>query len=114
MAVTDLTWQTLATKLPAGAISVISGEVVINAGLVNGDSISALTDDGVVKFFSMLFSAANKAQADANVDQEDGERLAAFAPATIGSNSNGLITLSRPFVCRAELATATNIIGTNV
>lgn len=113
-AVTDLTWQQLADKLPAGAITIASGAVSINVGLINGSTIDALTDDGVVKFFSLLFTAANKAQTDANVDQVDGEKLAAFSPATIGANANGYITLTRPFVCRSELATATNIIGTNV
>jgi hypothetical protein len=112
---TDLTWQQLATKLPNGAITVgAGGAVVINVALVNGDTVDALTDMGVTKFFSLLLSSANKAQTDANVTQEDGEKLSAFNPATIGTNANGFITLTRPFVCRAELATATNIVGTNV
>lgn len=113
-AITDLTWQQLQDKLPAGAITVTTGAVSINVGIVNGSTIDALTDSGVVKFFSMLFTAANKAQTDANATAEDGESLAAFSPATIGNNANGYITLTRPFVCRSELATATNIIGTNV
>ena len=112
---TDLTWQQLAAKLPVGAITVgAGGAVAINAALVNGDTVDALTDMGVVKFFSLLFSAANKAQADANVAQEDGEKLSAFSAASIGANANGFITLTRPFICRAELATSTNIVGTNV
>ena len=113
-ALTDLTWQQLADKLPSGAITVAAGKVTIDASLVNDATVDTLTDSGVVKFFSILFTAANKAQVDANVDQVDGEKLAAFNSATIGTNANGLITLTRPFVCRAELATATNIIGTNV
>lgn len=112
-ALTDLTWQQLADKLPAGSITVASGKVTIDVSLAAGITADALTDPGVVKFFSMLFTAANKAQVDANADQVDGERLAAFAPAAIGANANGFITLTRPFVCRSELATATNIIGTN-
>jgi formylmethanofuran dehydrogenase subunit A len=113
-ALTDLTWQQLASKLPTGAITVSTdNKVVIDVSAVNDGTIDGLTDTGVVKFFSLLFTAANKAQTDANVDQVDGERLSAFSPATIGTNANGLITLTRPFVCRAELATATNIIGTN-
>jgi hypothetical protein len=112
-AITDLTWQQVQDKLPAGAITVVGGAVTINIGLINDSTVNALTDSGVVKFFSMLFTAANKAQTDANVDQIDGEKLAAFSPATIGANANGFITLSRPFICRSELATATTIIGTN-
>ena len=112
---TDLTWQQLATKLPAGAITVgTGGAVTINVALVNSDTVDALTDLGVTKFFSLLFSAANKAQTDANETLETGERLAAFSAASIGANANGYITLTRPFVCRAELATATVIVGTNV
>lgn len=112
-ALTDLTWQQLADKLPAGAITVANGAVTINVGLVTDLPATALTDSGVVKFFSLLFTAANKAQIDANADQVDGERLTAFSPATLGTNADGYITLTRPFVCRSELATATNIIGTN-
>ena len=112
-ALTDLTWQQLADKLPTGAIAIVNGAVSINVGLVTDFTTGALTDPGVVKFFSVLFTAANKAQIDANAEQVDGERLTAFSPAMIGTNADGYITLTRPFVCRSELATATNIIGTN-
>lgn len=113
-ALTDLTWEQLVSQLPTGAIEVdTSGNVVINVGTVSGTPTNALADAGVVKFFSMLFTAANKAQISANESQEDGEKLSAFSPATMGAASNGYITLTRPFVCRAELATAVNIIGTN-
>lgn len=114
-ALTDLTWQQLAAQLPAGAISLTEepAKVIIDVGLINSMSADALSDVGVVKFFSVLFTAANKAQTAANEGQADGEKLAAFSPATIGTAVNGYITLTRPFVCRSELATATNIIGTN-
>lgn len=112
-ALTDLTWQQVADKLPVGAITVSAGKVTIDISLITDTTVDSLTDSGVIKFFSVLFTAANKAQTDANVDQVDGERLTAFSPATIGANANGYITLTRPFVCRSELATATNIIGTN-
>lgn len=118
-ALTDLTWQQLAAKLPAGAITLVPqdesvpAKVIIDVNLVADTNVDALTDTGVVKFFSMLFTAANRAQIDANVDQIDGERLTAFSPATIGNSANGFVTLTRPFVCRSELSTATNIIGTS-
>lgn len=112
-ALTDLTWQQLADKLPTGAITVVADKVMIDVGLINDSTVDALTDNGVVKFFSLLFTAANKAQVDANAAQADGEKLTTFSPATIGSNANGYITLSRPFVCRSELATAVNIVGSN-
>ena len=113
-ALTDLTWQQLVSKLPDDAITVVAGAVTINVGIVNESTVDALTDTGVIKFFSMLFSAANKAQIDANVAQVEGEKLAAFSPATVGANANGFITLTRPFICKSELSTATNIVGTNV
>lgn len=116
-ALTDLTWQQLATQLPAGAITISAepdpGKVIIDVSLVTSTTADALTDAGVVKFFSVLFTAANKAQASANQSQTDGERLTAFSSATIGPAADGYITLTRPFVCRSELATAINIIGTN-
>lgn len=113
-AITDLTWQQLSEKLSTNAIKVDSnGKVVIDVSAVCGDSISGLSNQGVIKFFSLLFTAANKAQIDANTESTEGERLSAFAPATIGTNADGYITLSRPFLCKSELSTATNIIGTN-
>lgn len=112
-ALTDLTWQQLADKLPTGAITAENGKVVIDVSLVNSSTIDGLIDSGVVKFFSLLFTAANKAQIDANATQADGEKLNSFSPATIGTNANGYITLTRPFVCRSELATAVNIVGSN-
>jgi len=113
-ALTDLTWQQLAAQLPANSITVVSGKVTIDVSVASDITADALTDAGVIKFFSFLFTAANKAQTAANTSQVQGEKLAAFNAATIGSNAEGYITLTRPFVCRSELATATNIIGTNV
>lgn len=112
-ALNDLTWQQLQAELPVGAITVVTGKVVIDTSLITGNTIDAMTDPGVVKFFSMLFTAANKAQSEANLTQVVGEKLAAFKPATIGTGVAGYIPLTRSFVCRSELATATVILGTN-
>ena len=112
-ALNDLTWQQLADKLPTGAIVVTNGKVTIDVSLVNASTVDQLSDSGVIKFFSLLFTAANKAQVDANANQADGEKLTTFSPATIGNNANGYITLTRPFICRSELATAVNIVGSN-
>lgn len=109
----DLTWQQLADKLPNGTISIVDGTVSINVGQVIDATADTLSSPGVVKFFSVLFTAANKAQTEANTEQADGEKLTAFSSATLGTNADGYITLSRPFMCRSELATATNIIGTS-
>lgn len=110
----DLTWQQLAEQLPPNAISVSSnGKLMIDIAAIISAESSSLSTQGVVKFFSIMFSAANKAQTIANESQDNGEKLVAFNPATIGNAVDGYITLTRPFVCRAELATATNIIGTN-
>lgn len=116
---TDLTWQQLADELPAGSLIVepaagaIPAKVMIDVSVAAALSASALSDDGVIKFFSMLFTAANKAQTEANATQAVGEKLAAFNSATVGTGVNGYIPLTRSFVCRSELATATNIIGPN-
>lgn len=110
---TDLTWQQLANQLPANAITVVSGKVMIDPSIIISANVDDLTDAGVIKFFSFLFTAANKAQIAANTSQVDGERLTAFNPATIGTAVDGYIILTRSFVCRSELATATNIIGTS-
>lgn len=113
-ALTDLTWQQLADQLPVNAIKIdTNGKVVIDVGIITSTSADTLTSVGVIKFFSLLFTAANKAQIAANESQPDGEKLTAFNPATIGTAVDGYITLTRPFICRSELATATNIIGTN-
>lgn len=112
-ALTDLTWQQLAEKLPTGAITVANGAVKIDATIVNNSTIDDLSKDGVVKFFSALFTAANKAQIEINQSQVDGEKLTAFSSATIGTTADGYVTLTRPFVCRSELTSATNIIGSN-
>lgn len=113
-ALNDLTWQQLAEQLPADAIKVGSnGQVIIDTSLVTSTSNTALTELGVVKFFSVLFSAANKAQIAANESQADGEKLTTFNPATIGNAVDGYISLTRSFTCRAELATANIIIGSS-
>ena len=110
---TDLTWQQLADQLPANAVTITNGKVTIDTSLVTDKTVDVLDSTGVVKFFSVLFTAANKAQITANEGQENGEKLTAFSPATIGTAADGFMTLTRPFVCRAELTSAVNIIGTN-
>ena len=67
----------------------------------------------MVKFFSLLCRAANLAQTEANTDQLDGEKLTAFSAATLRTPIGGYVPLTRTFVCRAELASADVIVGSN-
>lgn len=111
---TDLTWQQLANQLPADSISLdAEGKPMLDISVVLKKEVTELTEDGVVLFFNLMFMAANKAQILANQNQADGERLTAFNPATVGATVDGYVSLTRPFTCRSELSSATNIIGTN-
>lgn len=118
-ALTDLTFQQLQSKLPAGAIRFepaaggTPAKVLIDVSLAGDITADALTDTGVVKLMSLLFRAANLAQTEANSGQIDGEKLTAFSAATLGAAVGGYVPLTRTFVCRAELASAEIIIGSN-
>lgn len=116
-AITDLTWQQLLDKLPAGSITVLAAagsnpaKVQIDVSLAADIAADALTDSGVIKFFSALLNAGASAQATANTGQATGERLAAFTVATSGPTAQGFVPISRTFTARSELATAANIVG---
>lgn len=112
-AITDLTWQQLQDKLPAGSITVVSGKVTIDVGILCGITADAMTDTGVVKFAASFLNAAQQAQSTVNEGQTTGERLSAFNPVTNGNVANGYINLTRTFNYRSELASATNVVGIN-
>ena len=114
-AINDLTWQQLQDALgTAGAITVASGKVVIDVGLVGGLTADALSDNGVLKFLDKLLDACQDAQTTVNAAQAVGERLAAFSTPTIGAPSSaGLVPVTRAIGFRYVLDSATTIQGPN-
>lgn len=112
-ALTDLSFQLVLDELPAGSFTVVGGKVMLDVSIAAGITADALTDTGFVKLYNALGSGASKAQTKANIGQVDGEKLNAFSSATIGTAVGGFVNLKREFNCRAELTTATNIIGSN-
>jgi len=114
-AIVDLTWQQLQDALgTAGAITVVSGKVVIDVGLVGGLTADSLSDNGVIKFLDKLLDACQDAQSTANTAQTTGERLAAFTPPTIGAPSSaGLVPVTRSVSFRYVLDSTTSIQGPN-
>lgn len=109
--ITDLTVQQLQDQLPTGSFTVTGGNVVLNVGVATGSTVDALTDKDVVKLINILLDAGYKAQVAANTNQVAGERLAAFGAPTYGANANGYAPVTRTFVSRAQLTSATSIIG---
>lgn len=114
-AITDLTFQQLQDAIGVtGAITVVSGKVVIDAGLVAGLTLDDLADMGVLKFLDKLIEAGFDAQVAANSAQIAGERLAAFNAPTIGAaSSSGLVPVTRSIGFRYVLDSATTIQGPN-
>lgn len=110
-AITDLTCQQWQAQLPAGSLTVVSGKVMMDLGVVSGLTIDALTDPGVIKVLTVLLNAGLAAQTSVNTGQVAGERLAAFGVPTSGSIVNGYAPTTRPFTSRSEVATATNVVG---
>lgn len=110
-AITDLTWQQVLDKLPASSIVLTGGKVLIDVGAVANLTADALTDAGVIKFVATLMGAAYAAQQTANEGQTTGERLAAFGAPANGAINSGYVPITRSFVSRSELASATNIVG---
>lgn len=113
-AITDLTWQQLADKLPANAVKLDTGKVIIDVGVLTGTTVDGLTDTGVVKAIAALMSAGFQAQATVNEPQVAGEKLAAFNTPVNGAIASGYVPITRAIVTRAELASATNIVAPNV
>lgn len=110
----DLNWQQVLEQLPPDSIIIDdTGKAVIDIGAITNKKIDSLLDEGVVKFFNVMFAAANKAQGVANQSLNEEEKLTTFKSAIVGDFVDGFVNLNRSFSCRSELATAANIIGTN-
>ena len=71
------------------------------------------TSTGVIKFMSRLFDACREAQTSANVNQPTGERLNAFATPTNQAPVNNFVPVVRSMTTRADLSSATRVIGAN-
>ncbi|MBC7971542.1 MAG: hypothetical protein H7Z11_15710 [Verrucomicrobia bacterium] len=115
-AIDDLTWDQLNIALGgSGKIAVVAGEVVIKPGVINADTLDAITDPGVVEFCSKLLEAAVRAQATVNQAQATGERLSAFATPVYGGVSNGYVSVTQSMGVRVSVNPATQsvILGTN-
>lgn len=110
-ALTDLSYQQLLAKLPANSLVITGGKVFLDVGIATDTTADTLTDLGVIKLLSVLLEAALKAQQDANTSQVAGEKLAALTPPTYGGAINGYVPVTRIFVSRSELISATNIVG---
>lgn len=114
-AITDLTWQELQAAVGVtGAITVVSGAVVIDVGKISGDTVDALTDGGVVKFANKFLDACTEAQATANTNQVAGEKLNAFNSPTFSAPSSGKVLATRTTRTNYELESATLLSGPNV
>lgn len=115
-AIDDLTWEQLNTALGgSGKISVVSGEVIIKPGIVNADTINALSSTGVVEFCSKLMEAAFRAQTTVNQGQATGERLNAFANPSYAGVSSGYVSVTQAMNVRVSVNPATQsvILGAN-
>lgn len=110
----DLNWQQILDELPSESITLDdTGKIIIDVGAVIDRKTDSLSNEGVIKFFNVLFAAANKAQMNINKSLQEEEKLTTFKSAIVGDFVDGFVTLNRSFSCRSELATAANIIGTN-
>ncbi len=63
---TDLTFTSLVSKLPANAITASGGDVLISVRAVMGEATVALTDPKIGEFISKFLDAAGAAQNDWN------------------------------------------------
>lgn len=102
-AVTDLTYQQLLNKLPAGAVVVTAGKVMVDVSLVTGTLADAMSDTSVIKFIAKFMDAAYAAQQTANIGQTAGERLAAVSGANQVESVGSLVSLSRTFTLKHAL-----------
>jgi hypothetical protein len=94
--ISDLTWQQLNTELVAlgynNAVAVSGGKVMVDVGVIVGESVDALTDSGVTEFIFKVRQAAGKAQATVNATVEDDEQLQAFPAFSYAQpDENGLV-----------------------
>lgn len=119
---TDLSWGELNTIVGENiafffprtdtSSTVATERLYLDMTALTGESVSDITQQGVIKGLSKLLDIARKAQEKANEGRPAGERLAAFPTPTAGNTANGFVPITRSISARHELASATNIVGT--
>lgn len=115
---TDLSWQEVQDELTAmgytDAVAVVGGKIMIDVGVITGESVTAMTQEGVVEFLYKFRQGAGLAQTTANESQIEGEQLASFPPFSYGAPSEeGLIEVTQVSAFVIPLDT-TSITGPNV
>ena len=112
--VTDLTWQQLETASGLSDLIQIDPThgVMIKVSALLANPITAKSASGVVEALFELRNIAAAAQATANVNQNIGDRLAAFPPTTSGTAVNGYVTQAGQIIVKTPLAT-NGIVGAN-
>ena len=84
----DLTWQQLQAAIGvSGAITLVSGKVVIDPSLITGDTLDSLNDYGVLEFIYKLLGFGQKAQSQLNQGRTSGNRLNSFGSTIFGAVS---------------------------
>lgn len=120
-AVTDLTWTQLNSALKqvlgvsSDIIYLVQGEeshLAVDFPLLAGGA-NSMNSEGVIKAFSILLEAARRAQETANTGKATGERLSAFPAPVNGTPANNFVPVTRSMTARADLSSATKIVGTN-
>jgi hypothetical protein len=90
---TDLTFQQLADAAPTGSITVSGSDVIISMSTLTGDTISTLSQTGVIEACIKLLNAAEIAQATANTGIASPNRLASFFSSYSSvTSTNGIAT----------------------
>lgn len=120
-AITDLTFAQLADALgTTGAVYVgedTQGNITVQLSIsaINDENINSTASFGVVKFLTRLREACHKAQEIVNQGQATGEKLNAF-PAAISTGAvvDGFVQQSGAIQSKIAVATATQIVGTNI
>lgn len=119
-AITDLTWQQLEDASGiTGAIAVVgsgdTAKVMIDASLITGTHLAALSATSVVDFLIKLREFAATAQVTANVGLSIGEKLAAFPSLTYGAlGTDGKVQVQGNIVAKLAVSPQTlHAVGTN-
>lgn len=96
-AVTNLTFTQVNAEATSPVFAYASGNITLDLGELTGDTFTGLSDPKVVKAVWQLLELCSLAQATANVEVPEGERLAAFPKATTGQfdSTNNVVPKSR-------------------
>lgn len=113
--ITDLTWAQL--EAASGAANLIEVHQTEGLKLRLSVMLAAIVTDknttGVVKALNFLREYAAKAQVTVNTNQQIGERLAAFPPASSGAAVDGYVLTSGQILVKQPLNAAGTIGASN-